>query len=95
MRAHLTVFERKYIGTFSAISLFPFFLLIETMIAPTISGPDGLRHSIVYSLLYSDLTKGLIFSELQALQLHIVISTKNGLFVLHRLESGKIKIHQK
>ena len=46
------------------------------MIAP-LTEPDGLFHSILYSLVYSDLTKGVLFSVLQALQVHIVTSTKS------------------
>ena len=62
------------------------------MIAPTISGPDGLRHSIVYCLLYSDLTKGLIFSEFLLLQRHHGI-WGNAIILLKYLVEGKSQTH--
>ena len=46
------------------------------MIAP-LTGPDRLYYSIVYSLVYLDLTKGVLFTVLLLLQAHCAIRRKN------------------
>ena len=43
----------------------------------SLTGPDRLYYSIVYSLVYLDLTKGVLFTDLLLLQAHCAIRRKS------------------